>query len=195
MSWLHTPIGVAFGLWALWMVSWLAAARWSKPTVDRPSVLLQAPDRIVTAIGAVLIFAKYRLFNGAWAAAPLYEIKGVPAWTLTGLVALGIVFTWWARLHLGSLWSGSITQKEGHHIIDSGPYALVRHPIYTGLLLSAYAIAGLRGAPVSFAGAALMTLGWYLKARLEERFLSKDLGPEYEAYRARVPMLVPLIGI
>ena len=158
-------------------------------------MLRQAPDRIVTAIGVILLFTNYRIFRDADYARPLWELHGAAAWSMTGLVALGILFAWWARIHLGSLWSGTVTQKEGHRIVDTGPYAIVRHPIYTGLLLSAYALAALRGAPVSLAGAGLFTLGWYMKARLEEGFLSKDLGAEYEAYRERVPMLVPFIGV
>ncbi|MFZ1989930.1 MAG: isoprenylcysteine carboxylmethyltransferase family protein [Alphaproteobacteria bacterium] len=198
MSWLGqqaTPTVVAFALWALWLVSWLAASGWSKRAAKRPSMARQAPDRFITALGVLLLFANYRIFNNAPVTQQLYALSGAPAWSLTGLVALGILFAWWARIHLGSLWSGNVTQKEGHRIIETGPYAIVRHPIYTGLLLSAYALAGLRAAPVAFAGAALITLGWYLKARLEERFLSGDLGPEYAAYRARVPMLVPFIGV
>ena len=193
---LETPIGAAFALWALWLISWLLAAGWSKPAVGRASFLRQAPDRIVTAIGAFLLLTRYQqFFNGASFSQPLYLIQGALAWALTSLVAVGILFTWWARIHLGSLWSGTVTKKADHHIVDTGPYGIVRHPIYTGLLLSAYALAALRAAPVSFAGAAIMTLGWYMKARLEEQFLSQDLGAEYDAYRERVPMLVPFIGV
>ncbi len=197
MTWLDQadPLAVAFILWALWLVSWLAAAGWSKPVASRPSVLRQAPDRLVTALGVFMLFTRYSTFASGTLVQPLWELSGAAAWSMPVLVALGILFAWWARIHLGTLWSGTVTQKQDHRVIDTGPYAIVRHPIYTGLLLSAYAIAALRAAPISLAGAALLTLGWYMKARLEERFLSKDLGAEYEAYRARVPMLVPLIGI
>ena len=90
---------------------------------------------------------------------------------MVGLAALGFAFCWWARLYLGRLWSGSVTRKEGHHIVDTGPYRLVRHPIYSGIILAALATAIERGTPVSFAGFAVMTLGWWIKARLEKRFL------------------------
>jgi protein-S-isoprenylcysteine O-methyltransferase Ste14 len=111
---------------------------------------------------------------------------------MTGLVVVGLAFCWWARLHLGRLWSGTVTRKEGHHVVDTGPYALVRHPIYTGLILAGFATAIARGAPLPLAAAAVATFAWYLKARIEERLLSAELGEHaYAAYAARTPMLVP----
>jgi protein-S-isoprenylcysteine O-methyltransferase Ste14 len=87
-----------------------------------------------------------------------------------------------------------VTKKEGHHVVDTGPYRLVRHPIYTGIILSSFATAFEKGTSIAVAGAATMALGWYLKARLEERFLREQLGAEaYGAYAARVPMLLPFV--
>jgi protein-S-isoprenylcysteine O-methyltransferase Ste14 len=104
----------------------------------------------------------------------------------------GLLFTWWARLHLGRLWSGSITRKEGHRVIDTGPYGLVRHPIYTGLIFALFATAIAQAAISGLAGAALIAFGLWVKARIEERFLTAELGADaYGAYRRRVPMLIP----
>ena len=116
------------------------------------------------------------------------------AWTLAGLALAGFAFTWWARVHIGRLWSSSVTRKADHHIVDTGPYGLVRHPIYTGITLAGFATAAEQGTLVAFAGAAVMMLGWYVKARLEERFLREQLGSQaYDAYARRVPMLVPFV--
>ena len=77
-------------------------------------------------------------------------------------------------------------------MIDTGPYAIVRHPIYTGIILAAFATAAIKGTVFALAGAAIMTLGFWIKARLEERFLRQELGAAgYDAYSRRVPMLVP----
>jgi protein-S-isoprenylcysteine O-methyltransferase Ste14 len=111
------------------------------------------------------------------------------------VVVAGIAFAWWARIHLGALWSGAVTRKFNHRIVDTGPYALVRHPIYTGLLSAAIATGVARGAWPALAGALILWLGIWMKARLEERFLSEELGAEYAAYRARVPMLVPFVKV
>ena len=111
---------------------------------------------------------------------------------MTALTAAGFAFAWWARLHLGKLWSAFVTRKDEHRIIDSGPYGIVRHPIYTGIILAAVAVAILKGNLYAFTGALLIVAGFWIKARLEERFLSEQLGPEaYAVYRSRVPMLIP----
>jgi protein-S-isoprenylcysteine O-methyltransferase Ste14 len=85
-----------------------------------------------------------------------------------------------------------VTRKDDHRIVDTGPYGLVRHPIYTGILLALYATTLAFPGPFNVAGSVLMTIAFVIKARLEERFLSEELGAEaYAAYRRRVPMLVP----
>jgi protein-S-isoprenylcysteine O-methyltransferase Ste14 len=95
-------------------------------------------------------------------------------------------------LTLGGFWSGSVTLKPEHRVIDRGPFALVRHPIYTGFIFTAFCMAFLRGTAVNFLGAFLIAFGFWLKARLEERFLRAALGAaDYDAYAARTPMLVP----
>jgi protein-S-isoprenylcysteine O-methyltransferase Ste14 len=69
----------------------------------------------------------------------------------------------------------------------------VRHPIYTGLIFALLATAAALGTPTGFAGVALMIAGIVMKARLEEKFLREEFGPEiYDAYARRVPMLVPM---
>ena len=97
-------------------------------------------------------------------------------------------------IHLGCLWSSAITRKEKHRLVDTGPYAFVRHPIYTGLIIALLATAAIEATLAALLGALLIALGLWVKARAEERFLSTELGPEtYEFYRCRVPMLVPFI--
>jgi protein-S-isoprenylcysteine O-methyltransferase Ste14 len=85
-----------------------------------------------------------------------------------------------------------VTHKAGHHVIDRGPYAIVRHPIYTGLIVAIAATVCIRASAQTVTGAVLMTIGVYIKARLEEQFLRAELGADaYDAYARRVPMLVP----
>jgi protein-S-isoprenylcysteine O-methyltransferase Ste14 len=90
------------------------------------------------------------------------------------------------------MWSSSVTRKADHHIVDTGPYRLVRHPIYTGMIFACLATAVAQGTPASFAGVALMIAGIVVKARLEETFLREEFERELcDAYARRVPMLVP----
>jgi protein-S-isoprenylcysteine O-methyltransferase Ste14 len=122
----------------------------------------------------------------------LWHVGAGGAYALAGLTLAGIVFAWWARIHLGRLWSSAVTRKQDHHVVDSGPYRLVRHPIYTGLIAAIFATAAAQATITGLLGAALVAIGLWLKARIEERFLADELGPgTYGAYRHRVPMLVP----
>jgi protein-S-isoprenylcysteine O-methyltransferase Ste14 len=177
-------------LWLVWVISWLAAALWSEQTAERPPFGSELPYRGVTLIGAAMLFGFVgRSYHGSLS---LLSPNTAENWVLFGICAAGFAFCWWARLYLGKLWSGWITRKEGHHIVDTGPYGIVRHPIYTGLIASVFATALMKGTLIALLGAAIMTLGFWIKARLEERFLREQLGPEaYDAYRRRVPMLVP----
>jgi protein-S-isoprenylcysteine O-methyltransferase Ste14 len=180
-----------FGVaWALWALSWIAASLWSARSIKR-AVAGTALSRFVLIAGAVV------LFGGALAwpnTVVLWNIGSVGAGILALVLVAGFAFAWWARLHLGRFWSSGITRKEGHRLIDTGPYALVRHPIYTGLIAAALATAGAEGTAPAMLGGAMMALGLWFKARLEERFLREELGPEtYNAYRRRVPMLIPFM--
>ena len=173
-------------LWLVWVVSWWAAAYWSDRAVKGPGLKPQLAHNLLTIAGALLLFA----FNSTDTALRLpYAWR----WATLGLAAAGFAFTWWARVTLGRFWARNVSRKEDHRVIDTGPYALVRHPIYTGIILATIATALLKATLIAWAGVAMMTLGWYVKARLEERFLHAELGAAYDAYQARVPMLVPFI--
>lgn len=177
-----------YGCWLAWVVSWGAASLWSARTVARPSFGEELPYRILQTFGAVAVF--YGRGADAW---PAWSPGEPFRWLMAVLVVSGFLFAWWARLHLGSLWSGTVQRKEGHRVVDTGPYRFVRHPIYTGLLLSVFAVALARGEPIALIGAGVTTYGWYLKARLEERLLRAELGASaYDAYARRTPMLVPM---
>lgn len=186
--------------WDIWAVTWIAAALWSNRTVSRPEVGRELFYRIIALAGFVfLLGGNLRYHNGelSWQNWPgfLGEARYAPlpvSWAMVGLTFVGFAFAWWARIHLGRLWSGRITRKEGHHVVDTGPYAIVRHPIYTGILLSGIATAIALGAVHACIGAFLLIVGYWMKARIEESWLREQLGPaDYDAYRQRVPMLVP----
>jgi protein-S-isoprenylcysteine O-methyltransferase Ste14 len=94
------------------------------------------------------------------------------------------------------LWSSAVTRKHDHHIVDTGPYRIVRHPIYTGIIVASFATAAATGTPGSLVGAVIMLLGWYAKARVEERFLREQLGAQaYDAYARKTAMLIPLVKL
>jgi protein-S-isoprenylcysteine O-methyltransferase Ste14 len=182
--------GIALvALWLLWVISWIVAARWTNRTEAQPAPESVLSYRAALLAGTVLTFVPAHGYEGALR---LWHIGWTGAWVCVALIAIGLGFTWWARIYLGRLWSGRVTRKAEHRVVDTGPYALVRHPIYTGLLLAALATAAAKGTVLGVAGFAMLLLGLTLKARLEERWLEGELeGGAYADYRRRVPMLVP----
>jgi protein-S-isoprenylcysteine O-methyltransferase Ste14 len=129
--------------------------------------------RIVTILGMLLLFAARRPIGHE---PSLWETPLEVGWCLVGLAVIGFAFCWWARIHLGRMWSSSVARKADHHIVDTGPYALVRHPIYTGIIIAAAATAALEARAIAFAGLVLVIIGFWIKARLEERFLRNETG-------------------
>jgi protein-S-isoprenylcysteine O-methyltransferase Ste14 len=125
---------------------------------------------------------------------PLWQTGNGGTYLLAGLTLAGTLFTWWARIHLGRFWSNAITRKEGHRVIDTGPYGLVRHPIYTGLIGAMLATGVAVATVTALLGALLIAFGLWQKARMEEGFLTAELGTDaYGPYCRRVPMLVPFL--
>ena len=175
-------------IWVLWLASWIIAARWADPAASRPARGDELLYRVTTIGGALLLGAGHHLFLGG----ALWRPSEAAAWSLIAIIALALAFTWWARLNLGRLWSSSVTKKADHCVVDTGPYAIVRHPIYTGVIAAIFATAILKGDLPGLVGAVVMTFGFWLKARLEERFLREQLGAAaYDSYRRKVPMLLP----
>jgi len=184
------PESACYVIWAAWALSWWLAALWSSRAESRASVAEQVPYRLLNISGFVLLFAvQTRRYHGPLR---LWTLPTSAGWAMATLCLVGFAFAWWARIHLGRLWSAFVTRKADHHIIDTGPYGMVRHPIYTGIILAAFALAIEKGTVFALAGALLSSLGFWIKARLEEGFLREQLGAHvYDTYRRRVPMLLP----
>jgi len=189
-------------LWFVWYSTWIAAVIWSARTTVQGREPVGSFHRMLIALGAVLLFipsgSGAPVFGSAFVGTYTQRLWNAPdwaAWTLFGMIVASFAFCWWARLHLGRLWSGFVTLKEDHHIVDTGPYGLVRHPIYSGVMFAAFMTAFLRASVASFVGAALITLGFAITAKIEERFLREQLGADgYDAYKRRVGMLIPKVG-
>ena len=194
-----------YWLWAIWYGSWILAAAWASRAASRPRAGGVA-HRIFASMGVAFLFlvpTTLDRYDRSWwnlpgvqsVARPLWSAPAAVDWALFAFTAACFAFCWWARLHLGRLWSGFVTAKADHHIVDTGPYRLVRHPIYTGAIFAALATAFIKASPAAFLGFALIALGFWMTARVEERFLRQELGPEaYDAYSRRTPMLIPFTG-
>ncbi len=183
-----SPSAFIAAAWIVWLVVWVLAAGWSARTASHHDLGAESPSRVLTLAAVVMILASYWPLPQAMLWTSTREI----GWAMAGLVVLGLGFTWAARLHLGPLWSSTSAPTEDHRIVETGPYAVVRHPVYAGLLLAVAATAIERGRLEAVAGALVLIAGISLRAKLEERFLRRDLGDaDYSSYRRRVPMLIP----
>ena len=108
-------------------------------------------------------------------------------------MAIGLGLAGWARFHLGRFWSGRVTLKEDHAIIRTGPYRIVRHPIYTGLVMAIAGTGLAQSTVAALAGLVLIVIGLIIKIRQEEQLLTDHFGAAYEAYRTDVRALIPYV--
>ena len=124
---------------------------------------------------------------------PLWPVGFWPFWLGAVVLIAGLLFAVWAREHLGRNWSRSVTIKQDHELITTGPYAMVRHPIYTGILTgflgTAIALSQVRGLIVL----ALIFFVFWIKLRIEEQWMRSQFGDTYESYVHQTSALVPYL--
>lgn len=176
-------------IWFAWFILWLLMAVWSKPSKRREFGWQRLEHVIPIVVGLLLIYNDASAWM--WLADRLVPENSSIAIIGLALTAGGLLFTFWARIVLGSNWSGAVTIKSGHNLIRRGPYRWVRHPIYTGLLASLVATVMLQGQVRSFLGFAIILFALYRKARREEKFLSEEFGDEFIEHTKHTGMFLP----
>ena len=176
-------------LWWAWGLCWLVAALRSKATQRREPLASRLAHVLPLALGAALIaWPQARWPALAWR---FWPPSPAASWMGVALVIAGLAFAIWARVHLGGNWSGTVTVKQGHELIRSGPYAWVRHPIYTGLITAVFGTAVASGTMPAAVGLAIVTASLVRKSRVEEEFMRNTFPDEYPRYSAEVPALIP----
>jgi protein-S-isoprenylcysteine O-methyltransferase Ste14 len=177
-------------LWAAWALYWLVMAAGTKRTERREPLGPRLVYVLVGVIGAVLIASRAlpgpQLINLRF-----WPRSALAYWGGVALLIAGIAFAVWARVHLGRNWSGTVTVKEDHELIRTGPYGFVRHPIYTGLIAGLVGTAVCSGTLHAALGAAIITAALIVKSRIEERYMRETFPGQYEKYAAEVPALIP----
>jgi protein-S-isoprenylcysteine O-methyltransferase Ste14 len=180
------------GLWIIFLTYWVVSAITAKPTARRTAgrgVIFR-----VAIAAAIVLFAQASIRYYVWRRVP-YAVKHVsPIEASIGVAvcALGIATAIWARAYLGRNWGMPMSLREGHELVMTGPYAFVRHPIYTGILL---AVAGTTLVE-RFPGIVLLpTLLIYFiyAAKIEERSMKQQFPDVYPAYIHRTKMLIPFL--
>jgi protein-S-isoprenylcysteine O-methyltransferase Ste14 len=178
-------------LWLFLALVWVVSALRTKRTARSQSSAVQLLYTAILLVGVYMTFAKQS--GIPWLDRQLFPVS-VPVVLADFLVVLiGVAFSIWARLILGSNWSNRVTVKENHTLVRTGPYRIVRHPIYSGILVGMLGSALQRGGIRCFAGVLACGLSFWLKTRAEERFMVQNFGKEYLQYRHKVKALVPFI--
>ena len=178
-------------MWLSWAAYWAAMSSNVKATVRHESVRSRLLHIVPLALAMVLLWhpnvpvslLEQRILPGsAWA-----------FWVGAAVTLMGLLFSVSARAYLGRNWSGTVTVKENHELITSGPYGIVRHPIYTGLLLAFVGSAFARGDLAGVVAVMLVLFAFWRKLRMEERWMREQFGETYVAYSRRVAALVPFL--
>lgn len=169
-------------VWVVFWIYWLVSAAWAKK--GQRTRRTQPPGLII----ALLVFVPLRVFRpGSLAVhAPIARGLGV---TLT---LVGLAWAVWARVHLGRNWGMPMTQKDEPELVTSGPYRLVRHPIYSGILFAALGTA-LATNLYWLIALAVMEAYFIYSARVEEKLMSASFPIAYPSYRAKSKMLIPFV--
>jgi protein-S-isoprenylcysteine O-methyltransferase Ste14 len=177
-------------MWLLWLVYWIVAARQAKITRWREGMLVRVFDVALLSSAATLLLGREWLppilgaqFLGQGIVLPIIG---------TAATALGLGLAIWARVHLGRNWSGTITLKEEHALIRTGPYARIRHPIYSGVLLALLG-AVLAIGEVRVVGAFVLVLAAFVRRVLAEEKHLRELFPQYAAYSRETAALIPFL--
>ncbi len=176
--------------WGLFLFVWTAGIIYN--IANGPKVAKRRTryvPSILIAIFIVWVIRKYsprNPFEGINIDVPFIRTAGAI------ILILFTILTIWARFKLGSMWSGSVTLKENHELRTDGPYSIVRHPIYTGIL------GMLIGSTLMFGAESLTVLVLVLiyilyKIHEEERLMIETFGEQYLEYQKRVPQLIPNI--
>jgi protein-S-isoprenylcysteine O-methyltransferase Ste14 len=178
-------------VWIAFIFYWLIKAIGTK-TTQRIEPVATRVLRILLFLIAIILLSTTRI-PIPWLYLHLWPAGLWSFWLGAAVMVAGLLFAIWAREYLGRNWSSSVTIKQDHELITSGPYAVVRHPIYTGILTgflgTAIALAQVRG----FIAVALIFLAYWTKLRMEEQWMRSQFGETYATYARHTTALVPYV--
>jgi protein-S-isoprenylcysteine O-methyltransferase Ste14 len=185
------PADIIPACWILFLVIWLLAAISNKRSIYRESGAERLRYSILLVL-AYLLLTKRDLLPFP------FDVRIIPTteaigWTAGIVCVAGLAFCLWARATLGRNWSGTITLKEGHELIERGPYRLVRHPIYTGLLVMFLASAIAFGHLGGFVSVAVAFASFWIKLSNEEKLMRQQFPEQYRSYEQRVKRIIPFV--
>lgn len=173
--------------WVLLILYWNISARSSKPAAELQSWASRLA-RLPVWLGYILLVAAWVYPFGM-----VIPHTVITAYLGVAICAAGLFTAIWSRKALGGNWSRDVELKQGHKLVERGPYRFVRHPIYTSHLLLGLGTAVASDSVVGFAGLLSFFIGFWIKLKQEENLLVSHFPDEYPAYKARVKALVPFV--
>jgi protein-S-isoprenylcysteine O-methyltransferase len=188
---MYDPYPIIGWAWGIVAAVWFVSSFTSKRTARRQSAGSRLVQLGLAAFAALLISGK-----GPWKQVLSRQI--IPHSFATANLGLaltlaGLTFALWARFMLGRNWSGTVTIKRDHELVRSGPYAFVRHPIYSGFLLALLGTVIAAGTLGASLGLAVVVLVLRMKSLTEESFMLEQFGSQYADYKRHVKALVPFV--
>jgi len=178
-------------VWILFFLYWQIKAANTK-TTQRLEPAASRILRVFIFLIAIVLLSTTRI-PLPWLYLQLWPVGLWPFWLGAAVTIAGLLFAVWAREHLGRNWSRSVTIKQDHELITTGPYTMVRHPIYTGVLTgllgTAIALSQVRG----FIAFVLFFLAFWFKFRMEEKWMRSQFGETYATYAHQTAALVPYL--
>ena len=178
------------GPWLLWVFYWFFSALSARRTKQAEPVASRLLHLVLFILSFVLVAWPGLAGAAGWPLIPdrlLALILGVC------IEVLGLGLTVWARVYLGQYWSGTIGIKVGHKLIFGGPYALVRHPIYTGIVLAFLGAALAADRMIGLLALALFIFAYVRKILIEEKWLVRQFKEEYTGYQRNTRAFIPFI--
>jgi protein-S-isoprenylcysteine O-methyltransferase Ste14 len=180
-------IYLTIGFWLLVWLYWTIKAKTNSQTSFQFEIISLAK----LMFSFLIIYLP--LLTGRWFAKELYAGNNWTSIAGVSLCGLGIGFAIWARNILGKNWSGKVMIQKEHSLIKEGPYGLVRHPQYTGLLLALFGTALVLGQIFGFVWTLFLMIGIIAKSKKEEKILAGKFPNEYQEYKQKVKMIIPFI--
>jgi len=182
---------VIIAAWLAAVIFWLVGTIKTKATVRRQTLSSRLLEIAPLVLGIVLLRTDRTLFH-------LMAVRFVPAtagWQMVGagITVAGVAVAIWSRYFLGQNWSATVTVKQEHELIRTGPYSVVRHPIYSGFLLAILGTAIYDGEYKGLLALVLVSVAWKIKSLHEEAFMQSEFGDDYTQYKREVKGLVPFV--
>jgi protein-S-isoprenylcysteine O-methyltransferase Ste14 len=191
IGWAETALDV---LWVGWICYWMGAPLYEALRGKSKSVVRTGRGNVLSSVFLMGAFGLMQVtFTGSLAFLGTGLVPETVPVLLSGLglTLTGLAFSVWARVHLGSNWSASAKMKQGQTLVESGPYAIVRNPIYLGLTVAMVGTGLVFGGYRLVASIALMLLFSWVRIRGEEKLLSEQFGQEFVRYKEHVKAFLP----